>query len=64
MRRGPSLSTKMGIFYRDKAFHTGEKTGKMTLPPPKNYPLTPLVWKYPGKYQMGLLQHLKKWFYH
>ena len=25
-------STKMGIFYREKAFHAGKKSGKMTLP--------------------------------
>ena len=37
-------STKMGIFYREKAFHTGKKWG-MTLPPLKNIPLTPL---HPG----------------
>ena len=35
-------STKMGI-YREKAFHTGKKTGKLTLPPQKTIPLTPLV---------------------
>ena len=32
-----------GIFYREKAFHAGrKKSGKMTLPPLKNIPLTPL----------------------
>ena len=36
-------STKMGIFYREKAFHTGKKSGKMTLPPLKNIPLTTLL---------------------
>ena len=37
-------STKMGIFYRQKTFHAGKKkkTGKMTLPPQKNMPVTPL----------------------
>ena len=35
-------STKMGIFYREKAFHTGKKSGKMTLPPQKNMSVTPL----------------------
>ena len=33
----------MGIFYWEKAFHDAEKkTGKMTLPPQKNMPVTPL----------------------
>ena len=36
-------STKMGIFYLEKAFHIGKKIRKkMTLPPLKNIPLTPL----------------------
>ena len=35
-------STKMGIFYREKAFHAGKKSGKMTLPPLKDIPLTPM----------------------
>ena len=35
-------STKMGIFYREKAFHAGKKSGKMTLPSQKNMPVTPL----------------------
>ena len=34
-------STKMGIFYQVKAFHAWP--GKMTSPPPKNIPLTPLI---------------------
>ena len=34
-------STKMGISYREKAFHAGKKSGKMTLPPQKNMPVTP-----------------------
>ena len=37
-------STKMKIFYRGKAFHTGKKSGKMTLPPLKNIPLMPLLY--------------------
>ena len=37
-------STKMEIFYREKAFHAGEKSGKITLPPRKNFPVTPLQW--------------------
>ena len=36
-------ATKMGIFYREKAFHAGKKSGKMTLPPQKNFPVTPLL---------------------
>ena len=37
-------STKMGILYREKAFHAGKKkSGKMTLPPQKNMPVTPLL---------------------
>ena len=33
----------MGIFYREKAFHAGKKkSGKITLPPQKNMPVTPL----------------------
>ena len=35
-------STKMEFFYREKAFHAGKKSGKMTLPPQKNFPVTPL----------------------
>ena len=36
-------STKMGIFYREKApFTPGKKSGKMTLPPQKNKPFMPL----------------------
>ena len=35
-------STKMGIFYRAKAFHAVKKSGKITLPPLKNIHLTPL----------------------
>ena len=31
-------SIKMGIFYWEKAFHGGKKSGKMTLPPLKKYP--------------------------
>ena len=30
-------STKMEIFYREKAFHTGKKSGKMNLPPQKKF---------------------------
>ena len=30
---------KMEIFYWEKAFHVGKKSGKMTLPPLKNIPL-------------------------
>ena len=33
-------STKMGIFYREKAFHAGKKIRKMTLPPQKNMPVS------------------------
>ena len=29
----------MGISYREKAFHAGKKSGKMTLPPLKNMPV-------------------------
>ena len=37
-------STKMWIFYREKAFHAGKKkSGKMTLYPLKNNPLMPLA---------------------
>ena len=36
-------SITMGIFYREKAFHTRKKSGKMTLPLLKNNPLTPLL---------------------
>ena len=36
-------STKMEIFYREKAFYAGKKkSGKITLSPQKNFPLTPL----------------------
>ena len=36
-------STKMEIFYREKAFHAGKKkSGQMTLPPHKNFPVKPL----------------------
>ena len=35
-------STKMGIFYREKHFTPGKKSGKITLPPQKNMPVTPL----------------------
>ena len=35
--------TKMEIFYRERAFHTGEKSAEMTLPPQKNFPVTPLI---------------------
>ena len=36
-------STKMGIFYREKNILRREKiSGKMTLPPQKNWPVTPL----------------------
>ena len=35
-------STKMGIFYREKHFTPGKNSEKMTLPPLKNIPLTPL----------------------
>ena len=30
------------FFYREKAFHAGKKSGKMTLAPQKNFPVTPL----------------------
>ena len=37
-------STKMEIFYREKAyFMPGKKSGKMTLPPQKIFPVTPLA---------------------
>ena len=52
-------STKMGIFYREKTFHAGTKSGKMTLPPQKNMPVTPLLsnvialqWRYIFIFQM------------
>ena len=33
----------MEIFYWEKAFHTREKrSGKMTFPPQKNFPVIPL----------------------
>ena len=32
----------MEIFYQEEAFHTEQKSGKMTLPPQKNFPVTPL----------------------
>ena len=41
-------STKMRIFYWEKAFHAGKKSEKITLPPMKNIPLMLLcdaVWK-------------------
>ena len=55
-------STKMGIFYQEKSFHAGKKSGKITLPPfksilrkplihglcPRTYALTNLVMRYPG----------------
>ena len=34
--------TKMENFYREKAYLTSKKSGKWTLPPLKNIPLTPL----------------------
>ena len=38
--------TKMEIFYREKSIsHPGKKSGKMTLPPQKNFPVMPLTWK-------------------
>ena len=41
-------TTKMGrIFYREKAFNPGKKSGKMTLPPLKNIPLMPCLWGKP-----------------
>ena len=36
-------ATKMEILYQEKAFHAGKKSGKMTLPPQKNFPVTPLT---------------------
>ena len=39
-------STKMGIFYPEKAFHAGKKSGKMTLFLLKNIPLMPLDGRY------------------
>ena len=42
-------STKMGIFYQKKAFLGGKKKSrKMTLPPQKNMPVTPLPKLYLG----------------
>ena len=39
-------STKMKIFYRDKSSSCqGKKSGKTTLPPQKNFPVTPLTVK-------------------
>ena len=35
-------STKIEIFYWEKAFHAGKKLGQMTLPPQKHIPVTPL----------------------
>ena len=34
-------STKMGIFYREKAFHAGKKIRKIDFAPQKNIPLRP-----------------------
>ena len=41
----------MGIFYWEKAFYAGEKSGKMTFPPQKNIPVTPL----------GISENLEHW---
>ena len=35
-------STKIRIFYREKAFHVGKKIRQNSLPPQKNMPVTPL----------------------
>ena len=41
-------STQTGIFYREKHFTPGKKSGKMTLPPLKNIPLMSLPWIFVG----------------
>ena len=33
----------MEVFYWEKAFHPGKKSGKMTLHPQKNFPVMPLA---------------------
>ena len=41
-------STKMEIFYQEKAFQARKKSGKINLPPQKNIPVTPWLrpdWK-------------------
>ena len=38
----------MEVFYWEKAFHAGKKSGKMTLLPQKNFPVTPLLYSGPG----------------
>ena len=55
-------STKMGILYREKAFHAGrgKKSGKMTLPPLKNIPLTPLSSNMMPKLRMSFDEFRKK----
>ena len=35
-------STKMGNFYREKAFHVGKKLRKNDFAPSENMPVTPL----------------------
>ena len=35
-------STQVGILYQEKVFHAAKKSGKLTLHPLKNIPLTPL----------------------
>ena len=37
MRRGPFGSTKMAIFYQEKAFHVGKKIRKNDFAPSKKY---------------------------
>ena len=37
------LVYRNGNFYQETAFHAGKKSGKMTFPPQKNFPLTPLI---------------------
>ena len=36
-------STKMEIFYLEKAFHAGKESGKNDFTPQKNFPVMPLV---------------------
>ena len=42
-------STRMGIFYREKAFHAGKKVRKNDFAPLKNIPLTPLYQSHKSK---------------
>ena len=61
-------STRIGISYREKAFHARKKTrekrsGKMTLPPQKNIPLTPLFITWQNKFWNERSRNAGKNFY-